>query len=794
MRGRSFSVILLTMLMAVLLRSQSGFGAAISHIGTNQGVLVICVKYSDVATTRMANCSDWVNVLQTDINPFFNSATFGATTFQFTTPGGGPADGWQDLGFDRASYDFDRVAARAIDAVDPNVDFAQVNRILIITNNPDFGGQGDQGFAFWYPVDEGVEATFMEGGVAVGKRLMTALIANEWVMDAGFGVPQDDGATVMAHELGHNLDVKTHYADVRWFPGIVRDIITPWDVMGLSPGLNHYLGWAKGERTWVPAGSIATVGPPMGSNIDQTITLKPLETATAGTQIIRVPIVASPFYGYLVENRRRIMGDQQIPSEGILVTLVDENTSTILKTIVLDDPGNPGDMNNAPLETGDIYADAGNNISITYVSLTGNDAQVRIQYQLPAAMRPNPRITPWGAPPWETPDIWIDSERNAFGAYRYTDGAGNPVGNGDDAWVNHDNRLYVRITNNGPGPAANVRVEVYANSPPGMGDRGADWAYLGTLVFPNIGSMASAQDYVIWKPTLGEHTCVKAVILSSPGELSATDNLAQENVTAFDTFSGSGYRPVGLKVRVNNPFEKEMTRVRFSVRDVPLGWGVLVEPPEMTLEPGGHSFVSFQVFPSGIKCDKRFEWSDKLQDRYRPGYLGKPSLEAQVRYADTFIPIGGVELWTHLVKPTNLTCDLGQARTLLQETVPPSLFPGLREAKSRKVKPLKSTDTRRILTDSQLVRPEAPPASGRAGEPLVVTGKLSPEIPGSIVAVEMTGSKEERFLEITKTEKDGTYRVPFKLPGAGLWRIKAYYDGDQTYGKSESNECRVIAD
>jgi hypothetical protein len=773
--------------------AQTLLAAPISHIGTNQGVLVICVKYSDVPTTRMANCSDWVNVLQTQINPFVDQATFGATTFQFTTPGGGPTDGWHDLGFDRASYDFDRIAARAIDSVDPNVDFAQVNRILIITNNQDFGAQGDQGFGYWYPVDEGVEATFMEGGVAVGKRQMTALIANEWTADAGWGVPQDNGATAMGHELGHNLDVKTHYADIHWFPGITRDIITPWDIMGLSPGLNHYLGWAKAERTWVPAGSVTTVGPPMGGDINQTITLKPLESATAGIQVIRIPIVAAPFYGYVVENRRRINGDEQIPSEGVLLTLVDENTSTILKTIVLDDPGSPGDSNLAPLETGDSYTDASHNITITYQSLMGNDAEVRIRYQLPPAMRPNPSITPWGAPPWETPDIWIDSQRNGLDAYRYTDAAGNPAGNGDDAWVDHDNRLYVRITNSGPGPAANVRVEVYANSPPGMGDRGADWAYLGTIIFPAIASMASAQDFVIWKPTVGEHTCVKAVILNSPVELATTDNLAQENVTAFDTSSGSDYKSVGLKIRVNNPFEKEKTPVRFYLRDLPRGWGAWIEPREMTLAPGGYAYVSFRVFPSGLKSDcKKFEWDPKLQEVYRPGYLAKPKLEARVPYADTFIPIGGVEVWTHLVKPTQLTCDTGQTRAAQRETSQPPGTPGLRDKQPRKANPMKLEDLRKIVEDGQLIHPELPPAYARSGEAITVTGRLSPEIPGSVIAVEMTGETGKRFLEITKTEKDGTYRAVFKIPGSGLWQIKGYYDGDQQYGKSESNACRVI--
>src|SRR5215472_4065294 len=86
---------------------------------------------------------------------------------------------------------------------------------------------------------------------------------------------------------------------------------------------------------------------------------------------------------------------------------------------------------------------------------------VRIQYGFPPPGRPDPSIIPWGNPPWTTPDIWIDSQLNGWGVYRYADGTR------DDAWVNHDNRVYVRIRNLGTAPASNVHVTVYQNDPPG---------------------------------------------------------------------------------------------------------------------------------------------------------------------------------------------------------------------------------------------------------------------------------------------------------------------------------------
>lgn len=739
----------------VLCLAVAGRAADIGHVGVNQPVLVICVKYSDVATTRMTRCSDWRDLLTAQIRPFYDQATFGMSTLVFNTAPEGANNGWHDLGFARADYDFDRIVARAIDAVDPDINFATVNRILIITNNPDFGGQGDPGFYFWYPVDEGVEATFMEGGMMVGKRLMTAAIVNEWA--DGAGVTQDDGASVMAHELGHNLSLPTHYADIRWHPGVVRDVITPWDVMGFSPGLNHFIGWAKGERTWVPGTRTRTITAPA----DEVVTLGPLSQNTGATQLIRIPISTMPsFFGYVIENRRRLNGDDQIPSEGILLTLVDENPSTILKPIVLDDPDTPGDNNQAAREVTDTFTDASQGLTITYQSQTGDNARVRVQYTGPPDTRPNPYIRPWGAPPWETPDIWIDSEKNGLGTYRYTSG-GLPSGNGDDAWVNHDNRLYVRVHNEGPGTATNVRVEVFVNSPPGMGDRGADWAYLGTVIFASIAATASAEDFVIWKPTVGEHTCVKAVILNLPGEVRTTDNLAQENVTAFDTTEGSPYRPVGLKVRVNNPFEDAETPVRFAVRDLPPGWGAMVEPPRMVLRPGGHDFVTFLVFPSGLdsQCDPKKPQQD---DRNKVGFIGRPKIEAQVPYADTFIPIGGVEVWTHLVNPAFLDCAIEGAKRDDQKAVP----------------------------GGTLIHPEPRPVVVSSKNAVVVTGRLTPALEGKIIAVEVTRDGK-RVLEIVKTDAKGVYSAAFKRLSPGLWQAKAYFDGDDLYAKTESTACRL---
>lgn len=114
---------------------------------------------------------------------------------------------------------------------------------------------------------------------------MTLALVHEW--QDGKGTAYDDAASVVAHELGHNVKVRTHYTDIKWFPGTKLDAVTPWDIMGKSPSLNHFLGWAKADCKWIPATSVETVGPPSGADIDSTVTLKPQEVATGGVQVSR---------------------------------------------------------------------------------------------------------------------------------------------------------------------------------------------------------------------------------------------------------------------------------------------------------------------------------------------------------------------------------------------------------------------------------------------------------------------------------------------------------------------------
>jgi M6 family metalloprotease-like protein len=709
-----------------------------SPIGTNQRVIVICVKYSDAATTRMANASDWATVLNNQVSAFYGRATYNQTTFQFEVPSGGPADGWFSLGYPSSSYSWRGTGQDAIRLADPYVNFANYDRVLVITNWPDFGGQGTWGWA--WAVGDGIEYYDMSTTPATGQRVMSLSIVNEWVASA-FGETGDAGAAVAGHELGHQLDVQTHYGDLRFAPGPGRDTITPWDIMGLSPFQRHFLGWAKRERGWLAAARVTTVGAPVPpASIDQTVRVKPLETSTPnGTQLIRIPFSnGTPFSGLVVENRQATNGDEQLPASGILLSLVDESPNVWygFKDIVLEDSSAPGNLDAAPLGVGQGYVDSGYGISVDVTNQVGADYDVRVRYQMPAN-RSDPAITPWGAPPWETPDIWIDSQKNGWDTYRYTDSAGNPTGQGDDAWVNHANRVYVRIRNLGAQVATNVRVQVFVNQPPGLGDAGPDWAPIGAIVFASVpAGGAPVQDFVLWTPTVAAHTCLRAVIDDQVGELSSTNNMAQENVALFETSTGSPWEPVELKLNVYNPHQGERTTASFVVSDIPEGWGVIVDPPQLELDPGGSGSVFFAAHPAGPP-DIEDERLRAILDKYQAGFIGKPSIQAVVPYADTFVPIGGVDVWVHMVDRTELS--------------------------------LKATG------DPQKVE---------------VTGQLRPAVAEAIIAIDAVDEGGTSTVTHLRTNADGIYSgiVGSDKP---LRSVQALFAGDATNRSAESDEVKT---
>jgi hypothetical protein len=258
---------------------------------------------------------------------------------------------------------------------------------------------------------------------------------------------------------------------------------------------------------------------------------------------------------------------------------------------------------------------------------------------------------------------------------------------------------------------------------------------------------------------------------------------------------------VALTAPVFPPFSDRRIPVRFDVRDVPRGWGVLLEPQEMVLPPGGRDAVRFMVFPSGLGRGQ------KPDDRYQPGFIGKPKLEAQIPYADTYVPIGGIDVWTHLVRKTRLDCQLLGAgedyrppedRTEREGAPGPAneqerAMPGVVVKRGRVSMPTQRAvvDPQRLLAASAVVKRPVRLPRVTLGDEVTAAGQLTPAVQGAVIAVEFRSARGSK-VQLVKTSRTGVYRAVYRPDAAGRWLAQAFFSGDMTLGAAESRLCSFV--
>jgi len=606
--------------------------------------------------------------------------------------------------------------------------------MLIITNNTSFFGQaGQAAFSDWQ-VAYGGERTINDSGTIKSVRTMSGAIVHEWQQGQ---VQYDLAAVNVIHELGHNLGSRNHYGNLYIGDTGEQSVIDYWTVMGANVNINpaHFTAFDKHSRGWLPPNSLVSLGPPIGASIDNTITLRSHETQPGGsTYYLRIPFTSDGLSGYAVE-ARRAGSEDNVQEPGVVVSAYDESgvgPNDTARYRVQQDTTSPGFVQQSALEVGDQFVDAQRNISVKNVANpVPGQYTVRVQWTLPANQRPDPAILAWGAPPWETPDIWIDSERNGYGTFKNIDALGNPTGNGDEPWVsfpseglNRYNRLYARVSNRGLGPATNVEVKMYS----ALAGAGADlgqWNLVGTILHPSIAAGMSAVGYVNWQVTGTEHLCVRAVITTHPDELVATNNNAQENVWAFDTTRGSPWKAVTQNITVRSPYMQSSATVRLVVSNLPSGWSYDLLPSSQIIPPGGSKNYRVVIRPGGIVGGPE-------PPGYDPGYLGKPRVVAVTRFGDMEIPIGGGEIWTRLVTATSIACSLSTT-----------------------------------------------------GSSTLVAGTLLPARAGQKVAVELVKGPA-RYLVHSLTAANGSYSATFDV--GSPTRVESSYDGKLDLGAS-STKC-----
>jgi hypothetical protein len=357
-------------------------------------------------------------------------------------------------------------------------------------------------------------------------------------------------------------------------------------------------------------------------------------------------VLAEKSLSYFVEVRRQgppgLTFDQQLPippgASRVLVTRVTYEASTINNST--DRPTSLFGI----LDVGQQVVDAARLLRIEALGLVSNSPPtywIRVTWNV--APDPDPFgkfdavITPWSTETWETPDIWVNSERNDRGGaivydYHVPGDPSRPILNGDRPFVKRSNTVFGRVFNAGPAEMRDVYVSFSTTSPPGIGDNG-DWITRETQLVPVIPGNSAVEVRFVWEPDADKHTCLQIAVMPQQGERIIKNNKAQENVVQFDSRGASSHEPVILEAEVRSPFSVGR-KVDLRVAGLPNGWHAVVEPSWVWLDPKG-SAPARAIIWTDLHSPRASGHDDIVAEAF-------PRVEGWTDFDHLYVPIGGI--------------------------------------------------------------------------------------------------------------------------------------------------------
>lgn len=247
-------------------------------------------------------------------------------------------------------------------------------------------------------------------------------------------------------------------------------------------------------------------------------------------------------------------------------------------------------------------------------------------------------ITPWGAPPWISPDIYVDN-------------SGNGIQECGEPSKGITNRLFARIHNIGADTATNIKVRFYY-TPYSAGYNLAAFKQIGDPVI--IPSLAGSSNILLetgWDlSNLGEdngglwpdpisqfdHFCVH-VTIECAGEANTSNNEAQTNFTAVPCYriklTDTTLPNCGFNFIIANP-KPVRAKAGLVISGLPKGWAIHIRArgieniQEFTLDPNEARPARLEFsHPEGQdEMSKNISVSLKLDGELISGFSFKPVL------------------------------------------------------------------------------------------------------------------------------------------------------------------------
>lgn len=489
-------------------------------------------------------------------------------------------------------------AQAAITAADADIDYRNFDSVLVVSQSVDATATDPAKFA--WPIASIGEWNGWVTADGAGNSLGTIQMPFDWTARDGREV-----FDTLSHEMGHNLGLGDQYA-----PVVAGRNPGNWELMHDGNPLTEFsiahkmmLGWV--DEAWVRGFNFAT----SGSNIDQTVTLSPVAAgAPAAGRFVGVEVRIADGLNYYFEHRRRDnnrIADRGLPTnDRILGTDIASApyTPPIARPTVLLLPTIPPSAGPI-LGNGSIYSETDTTSPVfpvqfdaTASNFTGNTADLRIQYGVNG--KPDPSIRPWGAPPWQTPDIEVRNARNAMDAAWF-----------NVPWQANPNTVVAKVKNSGNVNAPAVRVNFFVKN---YNVGGAPETFLGTDQ-RDIGPNATVEFTAPWTPPTNGHFCiiVRVPLYQTPAptsivELTELNNMAQSNYDRFISPTSSPAFRQTTTVDVGNPYSKR-TRIFVDVANNNPLYRTYIAHKWLDLEPNEvrkvqvmYEFVG-KFPPSGIR-------------------------------------------------------------------------------------------------------------------------------------------------------------------------------------------------
>lgn len=372
-----------------------------------------------------------------------------------------------------------------------------------------------------------------------------------------------------------------------------------------------------------------------------------------------------------------------------------------------------------------------------------------------AQAAPDVGFVPVEGPPFDAPDVWVDSPLNGYGTYLTPLGPDRaPTLSGDPLWPGRVHRIYARVHNFSNRTASNLTVRFYVRQPAGISDDGF-WQLVGTLQrFGPIQANSFREGFVEWTPLTDIPTSIKVEVSPVSGETLMANNSVIEAsalVTSGPTLDGG--REIDLAI--HNPFDSTV-EMFFEASVTPLGqskdesvaaqapaWQVMFDLAARRVRPGCGCLARVNLYPPN-PCDVA---------------NGAPALISILPYAQVTggsrVPLRGVTLLARSVKPAamEISCPVRPTSLSTQTRISGQLF----ESSC----PLSNLDLIPLAASNQPVVLEYRSPSGK-----------------------MT-------LHTVRTNTRGGFSDAFVPDESGIWNVQASWIGDSTHSIAVSAPCSL---